>query len=719
VAELLALRISDLDVHESDADAATHNRRIRVQGGDRFESRHRRKDGTVFDVEVSAQHLPDAGGRFVGFLRDITDRKRAEAALRESEERYRALTEHSLSAVATHEVVLDDAGRPVDYVFVSANAAFETFTGLRVQDILGRRVTEVIPGIEPTGLIECYGQVALTGEAFAAERYIEPLGRHYLLNAYGLGNRRFATAFIDITDRKRAEDALRESEAKLARALEQAHLAYWEFDDASATFTFNDRFYALYGTTAEREGGHAMHAATYASAFMLPGEERKVADAVATLEQSDCDEHQLEHRIRRRDGEIRHIVVRFAAVRDTTGRIVGSRGANQDVTELKGLEAQLQQAQKMDSVGRLAGGVAHDFNNMLGVIIGHVDLALKDVNPSQPLHRDLIEIRSAATRSADLTRQLLAFARQQTVAPRALDLNDTIEKSLSMLRRLIGESVELVWRPSRQPWWVMVDPAQIDQVLTNLCVNARDAIADVGVVTIETDSVTFGGAPHALQFGAIPGEFVRLSVTDNGCGMDRETQTRVFEPFFTTKPLGKGTGLGLSTVYGIAKQNEGFVDLFSEPGIGTTLSVYLPRHVAAGVPSLAPAAVAPEPSGHEVILLVEDDPALLKLSRRILTGSGYQVRAASSPTEALAVAGAADVSIHLLVTDVVMPEMNGRELASRLAVLQPGARRLFTSGYPADVIAHHGVLDDGVHFIQKPFSPDDLLAKVRDVLSRG
>jgi len=721
VEELLTLRISDLDAHESDHDAAAHNQRIREQRGDRFETRHRRKDGTLFDVEVSAQYLPDGGGRFVGFLRDITARKRAESVIRESEERFRSLSEQALSAVATHELVLNDAGQPADYVFLSANAAFEALTGLRVADIVGRRVTEVIPGIGATGLIERYGRVALTGEPEVFERYVEPLRRHYLVHAYRIGDRRFATGFVDLTDRKHAEDALRESEARLARALDQLLVAGWEFDGATATFTFNDRFYRLYGTTAEREGGYTMSAERYAREFLLPGEERFVADALKDLETSSADEQQAEHRIRRRDGAVRYIVVRATAVRDAAGRLVGSRGANQDITERRALEEQLAQAMKMESVGRLAGGIAHDFNNLLGAILGHVDLALKDVTPAQPMHESLVEIRAAASRSADLTRQLLAFARQQTVAPRSLDVNDTVEKSLAVLRQVLGESIELVWRPGRHRRWVRMDPAQMGQVLTSLFMNARDAIADAGVVTIETDDYSLDQVRASARLGTAPGDYVRLSVTDNGCGMDKATQAQLFEPFFSTKAVGKGTGLGLATVYGVVRQNHGFIDVFSEPGVGTTLTIFLPSHVPEPGPAPAPAAPPAGRAGDTTtatLLLVEDDVPLLKLTRRILVAAGYQVIATSSPLEALRLAAGAGRPIDLLVTDVVMPDLNGRDLATQLTARFPSMKQLFTSGFTADVIARHGVLNDGLHFIQKPFSPDSLLDKVREVLNR-
>jgi len=384
--------------------------------------------------------------------------------------------------------------------------------------------------------------------------------------------------------------------------------------------------------------------------------------------------------------------------------------------EKAGLEAQLHQAQKMESVGRLAGGVAHDFNNMLGVILGHAEVALGRVGRDHPAHVHLVEIHKAAGRSANLTRQLLAFARKQTIAPKVLDLNETIEGILKMLRRLIGEDIQLAWQPEAGLWPVRVDPSQIDQILANLCLNARDAIADVGKLTIETANSDFDADYCAAHAGFVPGEYVRLAVSDDGCGMDEETLAHVFEPFFTTKTVGEGTGLGLAMVYGIVKQNDGFINVCSEPGHGTTFTIYLPRYVGKAEQARGEDAGEPLVRGQETILLVEDERAILEMTTEMLELHGYVVVAALTPGEAIRMAREHTGDIHLLMTDVVMPEMNGRDLAKNLLSIYPHIKRLFTSGYTADLIAHRGVLDDGVHFLQKPFSMKGLAAKVREAL---
>ena len=394
--------------------------------------------------------------------------------------------------------------------------------------------------------------------------------------------------------------------------------------------------------------------------------------------------------------------------------ITDQRQAEAARTQLQG---QLIQAQKMESMGRLAGGVAHDFNNMLQAIMGHAELALDQLSPDSPLQEDLREIQAAAQRSSDLTRQLLAFARKQSVVPKVLDLNATVEGMLKMLRRLIGEDIDLAWVPGPSLWPIKMDPSQVDQILANLCVNARDAIQGVGKVTIETWTETFDVAYCSNHPGAVPGDYVRLSVFDTGCGMDKETLANIFEPFFTTKGPGEGTGLGLATVYGAVKQNNGNVFVESELGKGTVFHIFLPRHRDA-VPT--PEGSLSEPAlarGKGTILLVEDEQSILKIATAMLEKLGYRVLPASTPGEAIELAKTHARGIDLLMTDVVMPEMNGRDLTNMIVFLCPGIKRLFMSGYTADVIAHHGVLDEGVCFLQKPFTIRDLAAKVGEALA--
>ena len=432
---------------------------------------------------------------------------------------------------------------------------------------------------------------------------------------------------------------------------------------------------------------------------------------------------ELDFRILARDGGPRWINHICRPVFGSDGQFLGRRESNRDITERKRaeveqekLQSQLQQMLKMESVGRLAGGVAHDFNNMLQVITSYVEIAMMKIDPSQPLHQYLKQIREAAQRAADLTRQLLAFARKQAVNPIVLDLNDTVSGILEMLRRLIGEDIDLVWIPGHELGKVKIDPSQIDQLLANLAVNARDAIAGVGKLTIETDNVVFDKAYCAAHAGFVPGEFVLLAVSDDGCGMDEKTLSHLFEPFFTTKGVGEGTGLGLATMYGIVKQNDGFINVYSEPGHGSTFKIYLPR--CKGEVPMASTAILAEATrgGTETLLMVEDEKAILDLGKMMLEELGYTVLTAGTPGAAIRLAEEHVGAIHLLITDVVMPQMNGRDLAKQLSSIQPGLRCLFMSGYTANVIAHRGVLEQGVHFIPKPFSVTALAQKVREAL---
>jgi signal transduction histidine kinase len=385
----------------------------------------------------------------------------------------------------------------------------------------------------------------------------------------------------------------------------------------------------------------------------------------------------------------------------------------------KALERQLLQSQKMESIGRLAGGVAHDYNNMLSVIIGYSELALEKAEHDKALYDDIIEILTAAKRSGDITRQLLAFARQQTIAPKVLDMNEIVESMLKMLRRLIGEDINLTWRPEAELWKVKIDPTQVDQMMVNLCINARDAIAEVGEISIATENLNLDETDWVDSEELVSGDYVLLSVSDNGSGMDKKTREKIFEPFFSTKALGQGTGLGLSTVYGIIKQNKGFVNVYSEPGKGTTFKIYLPRYIG-GPKRLPVESTSNIPlSRGESVLLVEDEASILKLGKRMLKSLGYTVFDATTPATAVDLAEKCEAGIDLLITDVVMPEMNGRELADRLKSFYPELKVLFMSGYTTDVIAHRGVLDEGVFFMQKPFSKRDLAFKVREVLEKS
>ncbi len=381
------------------------------------------------------------------------------------------------------------------------------------------------------------------------------------------------------------------------------------------------------------------------------------------------------------------------------------------------LQEQLHQAQKMESVGRLAGGVAHDYNNMLSVILGYTQMALEKTDPKSSLYEDLQEVLSAANRSTGITRQLLAFARKQTIVPQILDLNEITKNMINMLRHLIGENIKLSWQPRPDIWSVKIDPSQIDQLLANLCVNARDAITGVGEINIETDMVSFEKEYYADHGTIIPGDYVVLSVSDSGCGMKKEILDKIFEPFFTTKELDHGTGLGLSTVYGIVKQNNGFVQVYSELGNGTTFRIYLPRHRGDNhIPEKETDGLAQRGRG-ETVLIVEDEMAILRLTDRILKNQGYKVLVANGPVEAIKIAHEQTNGIELLLSDLTMPVMDGRDLAKRILAIHPNVKLLFMSGYTTNFFAEHNGQDKVTQLIQKPFSAKELATKVFEILS--
>jgi signal transduction histidine kinase len=412
-----------------------------------------------------------------------------------------------------------------------------------------------------------------------------------------------------------------------------------------------------------------------------------------------------------------------APMNSADGKYYGRVWYFRDITERRHAEeeknkmqAQLNQAQKMESVGRLAGGVAHDFNNMLSVIIGNTEMIMNRVGSTDPLYEELEEIRNAAKRSADITRQLLAFARKQTVSPVALEVNDTVAHTIKMLQRLIGEDIDVIWKPGHNVGKILIDPSQMDQILANLAVNARDAVAGVGWLLIETGNARIDEDYGAGHPDAVPGDYVKLTMSDNGAGMSREILDHIFEPFFTTKETGKGTGLGLATVYGIVRQNNGFISVYSEPGQGSAFRIYIPRYIERGTEKAAESGHDSPRGGTETILIVEDEGTLLKLARRILEGHGYTVLSARTPAHAIRQVEAHEGEIHLLMTDVVLPEMNGRELYEKLITMRSSLKCLYMSGYTADAIAHRGVLDEGIHFLQKPFDHKAMARKVREVL---
>ena len=712
--ELLSLRIADLDAIETPQDVHRHMQDVIENGAVRFETKHQRKDGSVFDVEISVQFRNEEGGRCICFLRDISERKHAEQQLRDSEAKFRSLAESSTDYIMRYD-------RDCRHTYM--NPAALAVAGVTETDIIGK--THLECGF-PEDLSRLWEkkitQVIETGKPSQAEFSWESVNGMVHLDwrltpEFDTDNRVMSVIGVsrDITERKQAEERLRELE-------ERFRLTFYTSPDAvninkmDGTYVeINEGFTDLTGYTRKDIIGET---SANMNIWDIPEDRKRLVEGL----QRDGYVRNLESRFLMKDGSYKTALMSAALIQlkgkphilSITRDITDFRKAEEDKLIL---ERQLQQAQKLESVGRLAGGVAHDFNNMLSVILGHAELAIEGLDPSQPIFADLRQIRQAAERSTGITRQLLAFARKQIAAPKVIDLNETVAGMLKMLLRLIGEDINLAWLPGKGLWPIKIDPSQIDQILANLCVNARDAIADTGKITIETGNCTLDEEYCSAHTGFVAGQYVKIEASDNGSGMDKETVSHIFEPFFTTKGVNEGTGLGLATVYGIVKQNNGFINVYSEQGQGTTFTIYLPRHVGTTSQKQLESKAEPALRGNETILLVEDEPTILTMTTTMLERLGYKVLVAGTPSEAIRLADDHSGEIHLLLTDVIMPEMNGRILSEKLLGNRPELKCLFMSGYTANVISHHGVLDDGVHFIQKPFAKKELAAKIRQALS--
>ena len=677
------------------------------------------KDGAERPIADSGAPIRDEAGAIIGVVlafRDQTEERAAQRALTESNARLQAL-------LRAAPVGIGLVSPPPERRLLEVNERLCEMLGYSREELIGQSARVLYPSDEDfdfVGRVK-YAQIRERGVGSVETRWQRKDGSiiNVLLSSALVdpADPSAGTTFtaLDITERKRVEEALRASEGRYRLLVETANEGIWTMDADHVTTYVNQAMADMLGYTPEEMLGHKVEE------FFFP-EDMPFHEERMRKRHAGEDEI-YERRFRRRDGSPLWTLVSARALKDAQGRFAGSFGMFTDITERKQmeeerqkLEAQLRQAQKMEAVGRLAGGVAHDFNNMLGVILGYASMALARLEPHDPLYQDLQEIIGAAKRSAELTQRLLAFSRRQTIAPRVLDLNEQLKGMERMLRRIVGEDITLEFRLSAELWPVRLDPSQIDQVLANLVVNSRDAMPEGGMLVVETSNATLDQAYLRAHPWARPGDYVLLTVSDTGCGMDRETLEHVFEPFFTTKGPGKGTGLGLSTVYGIVKQNEGFIDIYSEPGRGTTVKIYFPRYRGEEKPQPLEARKAAPAGGQETILVVEDEDALRQLARRLLERLGYQVLEAANPNEALEVCARHDGGIHLLLTDVVMPQMSGKELAERIRATKPGLKTLFMSGYAAETIAQRGVLEEGIHFLPKPFSPDDLAKKVREAL---
>ncbi|HEX8938778.1 MAG TPA: PAS domain S-box protein [Candidatus Limnocylindrales bacterium] len=685
----------------------------RLARGERIErylTERVRRDGHRIRVALTISPLRAPDGRIVGastIARDVTAQLASELALRASEERFRGLLDSDPNAV----LMVDVEGRIV-YANTLTGQLFryepEALLGLPVERLVPkafrraharhRAAYEADPATRQMGFGRELAGLRADGSEFPAE-----IG----LSSFVAGAERYVTVVVaDISRRKAAERELVTANETLRSLVDSSPLPILLLD--------LDGTVRLWNLAAERVFGWSAREMVGGRPLLVPEASRQEAAELFDRLAAGGVIAGRELELLRRDGGRIEVELYAAPRRDAEGRVSGAVAQLIDVTARRQLEEQLLQAQKMESIGRLAGGVAHDFNNMLTAISGFAQLLLLDLPEGTEQHESARAIKRAAAQAAALTQQLLAFSRRQVLQPRVLDPNEAIVGMEPMLRRLIGEDVELrvIVRPAAGR--LRADPAQLEQVILNLVVNARDAMPSGGVLTIETAPAQFDEAYAAEHFDVSPGRYVLLAVSDTGVGMDRATRAHVFEPFFTTKERGKGTGLGLATIYGIVRQSDGHIWLYSEPGHGTTFKIYFPR-----IAEEADEAPAPPPQavgGTETILLVEDEDGVRELARIVLERQGYEVLAAADATGALELAAAHSGRIQLLVTDVVMPGLSGPELAARLRALRPEATVLFLSGYTEEVAGRGVHLAEGGGFLAKPFTPEALARKVREVL---
>jgi len=642
-----------------------------------------------------------------GEHQELAERRQVEEALRESEARYRTVFENTGTATC----IVED-----DMTISLANKQFAELSGYSREELEGKRSWTEFVTDEYLEMMTSHhrnrrqdGGVAPTEYEFDFRDREGNVKRILLRVDVIPGTRQSLASLLDITDRKRAEEALREGEARFRELAHLVPIIIFETDEHGRLTFANRAAFETFGYTP------ADFAAGLSALEMIAPDDRVRARANVAKVLAGEELLGIEYTCIRKDGA-QFPVATYASPVAHDGSFVGMRGVLLDLTEQKHLEDQLRQAQKMEAVGELAGGVAHDFNNMLTVIKGNADMLSRALDDDAGAQGYLADINKAVDQAGGLTHQLLAFSRRQMLEPQVLDLNQVVTEVTPMLQRLIEENIQLVAVLQPELGRVEADPAQIEQVIVNLVVNARDAMPEGGQITIETANVDLGERYVRQHPEAQVGAHVMLAVSDTGVGMDEETQSRIFEPFFTTKPKERGTGLGLSTVYGIVKQSGGNIHVYSEVGVGSTFKVYLPRVEKEAMPRREIAGPGETLEGSETILIVEDEEMVRSLIVTTMTEYGYHVLAVADGAEALRICEQHEGPIHLMVTDVIMPGMGGRELAEQAARMRPDMRLLYMSGYTDNAIVNHGILEPGIHLLRKPFEPEELARRARELL---
>ena len=678
------------------------------------------KNERTYDLIDTPMTLSDGSIGKLEIFRDITEHKRAEDALRESEEKYRSLTNDVLDSSAIGVFLLDS-----DFRVVWVNQALERYFGLRRDEVVGKdkrqlireRIADIFqdPEIFTEKVFNTYDdntyienfECHVLANGKREERWLEHWSQPIQTGLYAGGR---VEHYSDITEQKQTETILQESEEKYRFLVENA---------GEAIFIAQDEILKFCNPATERLTGYSKEELSSISfvKFIHPEDREMVLERYQKRLRNEKVETGYSFRFIDRNG-MGHWVYITSTITSWEGKPATLNFVN-DITSQKNMEAQLRQAQKMEAVGTLAGGVAHDFNNLLTTIIGNAELALMQIYKGDPLNEYIEEIKNAGNTAASLTRQLLTFSRKQMIQPKVLSINRILHDMEKMLRRLIREDIEMVLDLDSELWPVNIDPGQIEQVSMNLVVNAGDAMPKGGKLLIETANVHLDRTyfrNHGVENTS--GAYVILALTDNGTGMDEKTRDRIFEPFFTTKEMGQGTGLGLSTVYGIMKQNNGYVWVYSEPGKGTTFKVYFPKAGADEVSDTEEQVGNDLLIGSETILVVEDSKTLLKITQKMLEKYGYRILTAQNGREALEVFSGHDGPIHLILTDVVMPKMGGQDLVEKIQSEKPEVKFIYMSGYTDRAISDNGLLHKGVEFIEKPFVPKNLALKVREVLDK-
>lgn len=702
-------------VHPDDLDGVLNkisDSRAGLSPNYEAEFRFRHRNGSYLFILAQGSVITDEKGRpakMMGSHIGITRQNTVEAALNLNRGRYQKLFEYAPYGI----VIADQQSNYTD-----ANPCICRMLGYSRSELIGMHARDIVAETEINNIEPALAQIKSTADYLRVWRFRRRDGSVFdaEVSVTVLPDDHLLAIIKDITQRKLAEEELRESEAKLRLFIDHAPAALAMFDRDMRYLAVSRLWLSDYGF----DGEDIIGLSHYEIFPEIPDHWREVHRRGLRGEVVQAEEDAFE----RQDGTVQwlHWVVRPWYKAD--GTVGGIVIFTEDLTERKRMEEergklqnQLYHIQRLESVGRLAGGVAHDYNNMLSVIIGYSEMALSQVEKEDPLSEDIKEILKAAQRSMVITRQLLTFSRQQVVSPALLHLNRSIDDSLNMIRQLIGENIDLVWQPGEGFLHVEIDPGQVDQILANLCINARDAITGTGQIVIETERRSVDMGYCSQNPDCQPGEYAVLTVSDNGIGMEAEDLEKIFEPFFTTKESGYGTGLGLATVYGIVKQNGGFTSVYSEAGHGTTFRVHLPCTDGRDDDPAQRIDTKSVPQGYgETVLVVEDELSILRLIETILGSIGYRVVGAATPADALKQVERHGGDLALLITDVIMPQMSGRELFERIAAMCPKIDCLYISGYPSSVVAEHGVTKERGNYLQKPFSKNELAVRVREVL---